>query len=272
MKVVMDKIMVFIPMYNCEKQIVRVLDQFNDEVCKYIKEVVVINNLSTDNGEEVVKEHCKSCDLPIKFTLLRNENNYNLGGSHKVAFDYAMKNGYDYLIVLHGDDQGDIHDLLPYLKNKEYQNYDCFLGSRFMKGSKLGGYSKFRTFGNRVYNIIFSVALGKKISDLGSGLNIYKTSIFKDKYYIKYPDRLTFNCYMLLASNCYKQKIAFFPISWREDDQVSNVKMVSQAMTTLGLVFKYFFRRKKYLESEHRDNVVSDYKAKVIWERKENKK
>lgn len=257
--------MVFIPMYNCEKQIVRVLKQFNKEVCKYINEIVIVNNRSTDNGENKAIEALEKVDKKVKKTLLRNNENYNLGGSHKVAFDYAIKNDYDYLIVLHGDDQGSISDVLPYLKNKEYKKYDCFLGSRFMRGSKLQGYSKFRTFGNKVYNVIFSAFLMKNISDLGSGLNIYNTTVFKDKYYIKYPDRLTFNCYMLLAVNYFKQNIKFFPISWREDDQVSNVKMVSQAFNTLMLVLKYFFMRGKFLNSEHREKVVDNYAATVIY-------
>ena len=33
-----EKILVFIPMYNCEKQIVRVLDQLNGEIKKYISD------------------------------------------------------------------------------------------------------------------------------------------------------------------------------------------------------------------------------------------
>ncbi len=51
-----------------------------------------------------------------------------------------------------------------------------------MKKSKLLGYSKFRTFGNIVYNMIFSIALGKNIKDLGSGLNMYNTKILKDNF------------------------------------------------------------------------------------------
>lgn len=267
----MKKIMVFIPMYNCEKQIVRVLSQFDDDVCKYIKEIVIVNNRSTDDGENAAISYCKNKTNSIKITILRNNDNYNLGGSHKVAFDYAKKKGYNYLIVLHGDDQGDIHDLVPYLKDKTYESYDCLLGSRFMKGSKLKGYSRFRTFGNRVYNIIFSVFLGKNISDLGSGLNMYNVDILKNNFYVKYPDRLTFNCYMLLAANCYNHSIKFFPISWREDDQVSNVKMLSQALTTLKLVLSYFVRRKKYLEEEHRERIVEKYLAKKIYCGEEDK-
>ena len=116
----MDKILVFIPMYNCEKQVVRVLKQLEGEISGYINEVLVVNNRSTDNGEKKVIEYSKKSSQ--KITVLRNKENYNLGGSHKVAFNYAIENDFDYVIVLHGDDQGSIKDILPYLKSKEYQN------------------------------------------------------------------------------------------------------------------------------------------------------
>ena len=41
-----------------------------------------------------------------------------------MAFKYAVENDFDYVILLHGDDQGDISNILPYLKNKEYENYE----------------------------------------------------------------------------------------------------------------------------------------------------
>ena len=260
--------MVFIPMYNCEKQVIRVLKQFNKKVIKYIQEIVLVNNRSTDDTENAVIEYVTKNNIGTKVTVLRNDSNYNLGGSHKVAFNYALKNNYDYLIVLHGDDQGNINDLMPYLKNGEYKNYDCLLGSRFMKGSILEGYSKFRIFGNRVYNILFSLSMRKRISDLGSGLNLYKVSELSNNYFHKYPDRLTFNCYMLLAIKSYNQKTKFFPISWREDDQVSNVKMFSQAWITFKIAVNYLIKGTKYLESEHRNDVIKNYKAKTIYSSK----
>lgn len=259
-----EKILVFIPGYNCEKQIVRVLKQFDENVLKYIDEIIFVNNRSTDNTEKAVLDYKKEHEeLPIK--VLRNDENYNLGGSHKVAFNYALKNKYDYLIVLHGDDQGDIHDLLPYLENEEYRNFDCLLGSRFLKDSKLKGYSKFRIFGNRVFNIIYSICIGRKIKDLGSGLNMYNTKIFENNFYQKFPDRLTFNCCMLFAADYYKQTIKFFPISWREEDQISNVKMFSQAKITLKMALKYRFN-KKNVESEFREKIIDKYTAKEIIE------
>lgn len=261
----MNKILLFIPMYNCEKQIPRVLRQLTDEVCSYLSEVIIINNRSMDNGEAVVQEFLSKYRLPVKISLLRNDANYGLGGSHKVAFQYAMDNEFDYVILLHGDDQGDISNILPYLKNKVYEKYDCFLGARFMKGSKLQGYSKFRTLGNHVYDFLFSVGCGYKVYDLGSGLNMYKVSILRDHFYQKYMDNLIFNYCMVMGSAYYKHKVKFFPIIWREDDQVSNVKMVNQAIMVLKLLGAYVVNKKKFVKAEHRDKVIEKYTAQVVY-------
>lgn len=261
----MDRILLFIPMYNCEKQIVRVLDQLNEEVCRYLSEVIIVNNRSTDHGEQAVQKYLSEKPLRIPVKLLRNDDNYGLGGSHKVAFDYARNHQFDYLIVLHGDDQGDIANILPYLKKKTYRKYDCFLGARFMRGSRLQGYSKFRTFGNFVYDILFSIGVGKKIYDLGSGLNMYRVGILKNKFYFKYKDNLMFNYCMILGSAYYKHRIRFFPIVWREDDQVSNVKMVNQAVIVLKLLASYIVNKKKFVAAEHRDRVIERYTARCVF-------
>ncbi len=260
----MEKIMVFIPMYNCEKQVTRVLEQFDKQVCKYIQEIVVINNRSTDNGEEKVRAVIKEGKIPTQITLLRNEENYGLGGSHKVAFNYALENDYDYVIVLHGDDQGSIRDVLPYIKSKEYQKYDCMLGARFMKGSKIDGYSKLRIFGNKVFNTLFSLVLHEKVYDLGSGLNMYKMESLKSKYYLQLPDTLYFNDVMILMQKYRNMNVKFFPISWREKDQVSNNKLMSFSMSLLQMLRKYIFSKKKYLNSDMRTKIIDEYKAEII--------
>lgn len=261
----MDRILLFIPMYNCEKQIVRVLGQLEGEAAEYITQVIVVNNRSTDKGESAVIDWLSKNWLSMPVSLLRNDANYGLGGSHKVAFEYAMANAFDYVIVLHGDDQGDISNLLPYLKTREYAQYDCFLGARFMKGSRLRGYSKFRTFGNRVYDLLFSLGAGRMVYDLGSGLNMYRTGALEGRYYFKFKDNLMFNCYMLLAASLQRQSVRFFPILWREDDQVSNVKMVNQALRTLKLLCGYIADKPALLTGEYRDVLVDAYTAQEIY-------
>ena len=93
----MTKILLFIPMYNCEKQITRVLGQLTDNICDYLSEVLIINNRSTDNGEAAVMNYLSGHAFPVKISVLRNDDNYGLGGSHKVAFEYAIDKNFDYV-------------------------------------------------------------------------------------------------------------------------------------------------------------------------------
>lgn len=260
----MDRILLFIPMYNCANQISRVLLSITKEIQGYLSEIIIIDNQSTDNGSNIVADFINNNSFSIPIHLLKNHENYGLGGSQKVAFDYAINNNFDYVIMLHGDDQGHIEDLVPYLENKSYKNYDCFLGARFMKGSKLEGYSFFRTFGNIVYNILFSIATSKKIYDLGSGLNMYSTEILKNKFYEKYYDNLMFNYCMILGSSYYKHKIKFFPIRWSEEDQVSNVKLFDQAFKVLALLLTYIISKKKFFKTDYRTRENYTYEAEVI--------
>lgn len=259
------RILLFIPMYNCEKQIVRVLGQLDNEILNHIDGLIVINNRSTDDGERAVIDYLAEHDLGISAKVLRNTENYGLGGSHKVAFQYAVQQGYDYVVVLHGDDQGHIDNLLPYLNSGEYKNSDCFLGARFMRGSVLDGYSAFRTFGNQVYDLLFSAVVRKRIFDLGSGLNLYSTKMLASGFYLKYPDNLMFNYCMILGSAYYKHTMAFFPIRWSEDDQVSNVKLGNQAIRVLKFLGAYAKSPESFVVSDHRDRRVGTYLARVVW-------
>lgn len=232
------KVLLFIPAYNCEKQIVRVLQQIDDNVLSIIDQVIVVNNRSTDSTEEETIQYLR-CHKQLPVRVLRNRDNYGLGGSHKIAFQYARQYGFDYVIVLHGDDQGTIRDLIPYLKSDLAWNYDSLLGSRFEPKSKLINYSKFRIFGNNIFNCFMTILLRKRITDLGSGLNMYKVSYLKSGFYKYFPNNLTFNVYMLIYGIYSKSKFAFFPLSWREEDQISNAKMLKQSAEIVKLTVSY---------------------------------
>ena len=227
----MEKLLVFIPAYNCEKQVPRVLTQLLDpRVAPWVGACIVVNNRSADGTEAAVQDwRRRHPEAPVH--LLRNDQNYGLGGSHKVAFGYAAAHGYEHLVVLHGDDQGAIADLLPILESGAYKQYDCCLGSRFMKGSRIKGYSALRVVGNHGFN----------------------------GYYKKFPDTLYFNDCMILALCQMKQKVLFFPISWREEDQVSNNKFTSFGVSLLKLCGRYLRSPKAFVTREWRSKIIDDY-------------
>ena len=258
---VTERILVFIPAYNCAKQIVRVLAQF-EGLERHFAEVLVVDNRSPDNTLDAACAAAEKVKLPV--TVVKNNDNYGLGGSHKVAFGYAIEHGFDYCVVLHGDDQGSIKDLVPHLEAGAHRDVDCLLGARFMKGSSLEGYSAFRTFGNEVFNLLFSGTAGKRLYDLGSGLNLYRVSKLASSQWRGFANNLTFNYFMILATVHWGWNIRFFPITWREDDQISNVKLARQSMQVLGILARFAFKRRAFLDLNYSGRPFDDYGYTVI--------
>ena len=255
-------------MYNCERQIPRVVAQLTPEICQSLSEVIIVDNRSSDQSQAAAITALKAATQIPSAKVLVNTRNYGLGGSHKVAFDYAVAGGFDYCIVLHGDDQGSIADLAELIKTGSHRSVDCLLGARFMRGSTLVGYSGLRTFGNHVFNILYSVVSGRRIHDLGAGLNLYSVRALSDRTYRLHADDLTFNYHMILRSISDHWRIRFFPIVWREDDQISNVKMFRQALRVLNIALEYLFRRKNFLLKDHSGRPGETYDASIVFDRR----
>lgn len=225
-------------MYNCEKQIPRVLQKCSPEIQEQLTEILIVDNGSKDNGVAAANQWIAAGTL-CKARVVQNIQNVSLGGSHKVAFNYAIEQGFDFCIVCHGDDQGDIRNLFDVLKTQSLEGLDALLGARFHKQSTLVGYSFVRIFGNRVVNMLMSFTTGYRVLDVGSGLNMYRVSSLKTQFYMPFPNTLNFNIFLVLYQIWQGHRIQFFPITWREDDQISNAKMWRQGLQILKLLLHY---------------------------------
>jgi glycosyltransferase involved in cell wall biosynthesis len=247
----MKKLLV-IPTYNCEEQVGRLLRKSERTINAEFEELLIIDNGSADKTIENVISSLKSIEIPTK--VLQNKQNISLGGSLKTGFMYAKNNSFDFVVVLHGDDQAQIKDLEPVFKNLENHKIDLGIGARFHSNSNLIGYSVFRKIGNRLLNLYCIICTGQKIDDLIAGLNIFRVSKLHMDEILTFPNDLTFDVHLLLRAINQKQNIEFFPITWTEEDQISNAKVIKQALIILGLFTKYFFTKEKALnftESEY---------------------
>jgi len=246
------KVMVAVPAYNCEAQIPRVIRQLDAAAGPLFIEVVVIDNQSTDATRDAALNAARE-NPHIPVTVMRNSENYSLGGTHKVAFAYCMAQGYDGVVILHGDDQGRISDFADIVEEAKRTQADCILGARFMPGAVLSGYGAFRVFGNHVFNLLYTLVVRKRVYDMGSGLNFYDRKLIETGLHLKMPDDLTFNNCMLLATYAAGHNVVYKPISWREEDQVSNARLFNQALKLIRYLGLYMFKKSALLSDDFRD-------------------
>ncbi len=251
-----DKMLLFIPAYNCEKQIARVLGRINAEVARHIHEVLVVENCSTDHTLQAAPAALADCPV-VNATLVRNLQNYGFGGSHSIAIDYALKYAFDYLIILHGDDQADPGDMREALEKKSYRDFPLYLGARFHPRSTLTAYSALRNYGNRLFNLLTSAVIGQRVYDTGAGLNIYSTELFKNGMYRYFPRDLTFSAWLLLDGVKQGYALTFFPMIWRSEDQVSNARIIRQGWIILKLLWRYRFGQ--MLEDSQQPHATGSY-------------
>jgi glycosyltransferase involved in cell wall biosynthesis len=257
-----DRILVFIPAYRCAPQLPRVVAQLAGPVTELVEEVVVVDNQSPDETVEVALEALGKLE-GLRWTVLRNDNNYGLGGSHKVAIAYGLEHGFTHLLVLHGDDQASVDDIVPRLRAGAHHGLDALLGARFMRGATLQGYSTVRTLGNHVYNVLFSLAGRRRLHDLGSGLNLFRLEAFADGAHRRFADDLTFNYHLCFHMVSHGWRIRFFPITWREEDQRSNVKLAEQGWRTLKLVGSFVRDREAFAQADF-SRPGAAYTASVV--------
>lgn len=237
----MNKILLSIPLYNCELQIPRVINSITKNI-EIFDEIILFDNGSLDktidNLNKILSKHFSK----EKFKVFQNNYNINLGGSHMNIFDYFLYSNCDYLVVLHGDDQGEISNFIDFNKKKDIKEYDWVKFSRFMKCSKLIGYSKIKEIGNQFFNILFSLSSFKRVYDIGSGLDLYSKKFIKNCPYINFPNDLTFDYFMTLYG-LESNLIFFYPQTWKEYDQISNVRIIKQTLTLIKIFLNFLLYR-----------------------------
>lgn len=68
---------------------------------------------------------------------------------------------------------------------------------------------------------------------------------------------------MVMALEYYNQHERFYPISWSETDQVSNVKLGSQGVRVLKMLWEYYTDRET-IKGEYRDKIIDAYEAEEV--------
>lgn len=80
-----------------------------------------------------------------------------------------------------------------------------------------------------------------------------------------FKNDLTFNVYLLFYLIYKKINLKFFPLTWREDDQISNAKVFKQGIHILKMTIKYIVNADKLLLlNNNEENSINNLDYKII--------
>ena len=67
--------------------------------------ILIVDDFSKDKTRITVENYLKENNMNRLIDFIKNNENLGYGGVQKIAYRYAIKNDFDFVIMLHGDGQ-----------------------------------------------------------------------------------------------------------------------------------------------------------------------
>ena len=230
------RILVFTACYNEKENIKKLILKIRENLPE--GEILIIDDNSPDQTKEVIND---LKDKISKLYLIVREKKLGLDTAHKFAYEYAIKNNYDYLITMDADLSHDPRELMNFVKNL---NENAFvIGSRYILGGKCemkGTRLMISKIGNLVIKI-FSKINSNEFTTSYRGFNIKKLKNFhlndvKETGYSFFMGTL----FELEKKNFYIKEI---PITFADREQGTSKIPRLEIFRTIKNLLKYIFKK-----------------------------
>jgi len=184
--------------------------------------------------------------------VYRNTRRPGYGSNAKNCFRSALKENADIVAILHADNQYDATKIPIMAKLIEDGKADFTIGSRIL-GKTVKNMSAFRFLGNRFLGFIQNIAMGKKLTDLHSGLVVISAKILKKIPFELDSNDHVFHVETILQSDYAGAKFADVGIPTRYEDcsqSISIRKSIKYGFETNYVILKYFLSKHKIIKSK----------------------
>ncbi len=166
--------LIIIPTYNESENIYQFL-QFIYDSCKSIDfSVLVVDDNSPDGTSEIVEKW--RSEYSNCFLLKRKEKE-GLGKAYVAGFVWGLARDFDYFLEIDADFSHK-PEYIPELL-KKLDDYDFVIGSRYIKGGGVSGWSIFRQIISRLGSLYARLLLNVNVKDFTGGFNLWKRKVIE---------------------------------------------------------------------------------------------
>jgi len=254
------RILIFVIAYRAEKTLARVLDRIPSSLFEsYDCEVLVVDDASTDRTLAIGRTW-QAAHPEHRVTVLRNEYNQGYGGNQKVGYRYAIKEGFDYVAMVHGDGQYAPEELPRLLEPLVKGEADMVLGSRMLEEgqARKGGMPLYKWLGNRVLTTMQNALLGSKLSEFHSGYRIYRVAALASLPFTLNSDDFHFDSEILIQFLNANLRICEQPIPTYYGDEICYVNGLKYAKDVARVTLQNVAHRMGILYQRRFDVGPSD--------------
>lgn len=219
------RILIFVVAYNAEKHIIQTLSRIPaQELSSQNFQVLVIDDASTDSTIEKVRKFATD-KSQLNITLIVNDVNKGYGGNQKIGYNYAIKNSFDVVALLHGDGQY-APEFLPAMLNPVVSgDADVVFGSRMLDKKKAlkGGMPIYKWIGNQVLTFVQNLILGTQLSEFHTGYRVYKIDAIRKIPIESNSDYFDFDTEIIIQMIDTKSRVKEISIPTFYGDEISYV-------------------------------------------------
>jgi SAM-dependent methyltransferase len=234
------RIGILVVAYNAASTLASVLDRIPDEFAPKITKVLVNDDSSGDSTYLVGLGYQQLNDrLPLEIN--RHPVNLGYGGNQKAGYRWAIDEGLDIVVLLHGDGQYAPEMLPEIVAPLEREACDAVFGSRMMtKGAaRRGGMPLYKYVGNKVLTRFENAAAGLDLSEWHSGYRAYSVAALKDIPFEKNSDGFSFDTEIILQMHEAGKRIVEVPIPTYYGDEICYVDGMRYAKDVTKDVLRY---------------------------------
>ena len=170
------KILVSPIAYNENPKIKNVIERFLKSPSRNQYDYLIVDDASDDGTTEIIKEYA-----PRGVKTIRHPNRQGVGCGIRTAIKHAIREGYEILVIMAGNDKDNPDEIPRILEPILKQEYDFVQGSRYKSENGTGGDMPFyRKIATRLHPLLMSLVTARKITDSTNGFRAFRLSIFNN--------------------------------------------------------------------------------------------